>query len=138
MQKSSGVAFSQLTWLSSHHGLLNRTAGLPKHHTYHLLYRGATSCYVTDNADLILYRDALDMLCNKICGAIHKLSVFAQQHASLPCLAYTHLQPVSMVPRCDYSSAHAVIPGTIDHGWQARMSLDSGSSDGPEEHREGS
>lgn len=63
------------------------------------LYRGATSCYVTDNADLILYRDALDMLCHKICGAIHKLSKFAQQYASLPCLAYTHLQPVSSLCR---------------------------------------
>ncbi|KAB2581108.1 putative adenylosuccinate lyase protein [Lasiodiplodia theobromae] len=61
-----------------------------------IIHWGATSCYVTDNADLILYRDALDMLCNKICGAIHKLSVFAQQHAALPCLAYTHLQPAQL------------------------------------------
>ncbi|EKG16543.1 Fumarate lyase [Macrophomina phaseolina MS6] len=61
-----------------------------------IIHWGATSCYVTDNADLILYRDALDMLCHKICGAIHKLSKFAQQYASLPCLAYTHLQPAQL------------------------------------------
>ncbi|KAF2138721.1 uncharacterized protein K452DRAFT_255508 [Aplosporella prunicola CBS 121167] len=73
-------------------------------HTYGLaapaaagvIHWGATSCYVTDNADLILYRDAMDMLCHKVCGAIHKLSVFAQKYADLPCLAYTHLQPAQL------------------------------------------
>ncbi|OMP83758.1 Adenylosuccinate lyase [Diplodia seriata] len=61
-----------------------------------IIHWGATSCFVTDNADLILYRDALDMLCHKVCGAIQKLSKFAQQNASLPCLAYTHLQPAQL------------------------------------------
>ncbi|KAF2084169.1 adenylosuccinate lyase [Saccharata proteae CBS 121410] len=61
-----------------------------------VIHWGATSCYVTDNADLILYRDAMDMVCNKIGGAIHKLSVFARQYADLPCLAYTHLQPAQL------------------------------------------
>ncbi|KAK8189194.1 putative adenylosuccinate lyase Ade13 [Phyllosticta capitalensis] len=61
-----------------------------------IIHWGATSCYVTDNADLILYRDALHLLCHKIAGAIRKLSAFAQEYASLPCLAYTHLQPAQL------------------------------------------
>ena len=62
-------------------------------HTYGLcapaaagqIHWGATSCYVTDNADLILMRDGLDMLLKKMATAIDKLSAFAMQWKDQPC-----------------------------------------------------
>lgn len=59
------------------------------------IHWGATSCYVTDNADLILMRDGLDIIINKMAAAIDKLAEFATKWKDLPCLGYTHLQPVS-------------------------------------------
>ena len=57
-----------------------------------IIHWGATSCYVTDNADLIFLRDGLSLLLPKLARVVSKLSSFAQQYASLPCLAYTHGQ----------------------------------------------
>ncbi|KAL2055506.1 hypothetical protein ABVK25_004314 [Lepraria finkii] len=57
-----------------------------------IIHLGATSAYVADNADLILMRDALDMLLSKLAVAIKKLSIFAHEYKDLPCLAYTHGQ----------------------------------------------
>lgn len=73
-------------------------------HTYGLcapaaagqIHWGATSCYVTDNADLILMRDGLDMLLGKMATAIDKLSAFAMQWKDQPCLGFTHLQPAQL------------------------------------------
>lgn len=59
------------------------------------IHWGATSCYVTDNADLVMMRDALDIIIQKIANAVEKLSAFAKEYKDLPCLGYTHLQPVS-------------------------------------------
>lgn len=56
----------------------------------------ATSCYCTDNADLIFLRDGLDILLPKLATVIEKLSSFAKAYKSLPCLAYTHLQPAQL------------------------------------------
>ncbi|KAG8625887.1 hypothetical protein KVT40_006288 [Elsinoe batatas] len=61
------------------------------------IHWGATSCYVTDNADLILMRDALDIVIQKMANAIDKLSAFAKQWKDQPCLGYTHLQPAQLV-----------------------------------------
>ncbi len=58
-----------------------------------IIHLGATSCYVTDNADLILMRDGLGMIVNRLATVILKLADFAYQFRSLPCLAFTHLQP---------------------------------------------
>src|SRR5262245_9432026 len=58
-----------------------------------ILHLGATSCYVTDNADAILVREALGLVATELAGAIAALSDFARRHASRPCLAYTHFQP---------------------------------------------
>lgn len=55
-----------------------------------IIHLGATSCYVTDNADLIFLRDGLDLLIGKLAIVIKRLSDFALQYKDLPCLAYTH------------------------------------------------
>ena len=52
----------------------------------------ATSCYCTDNADLIFLRDGFEIVLPKLAAAIHKLSVFARKWKDEPCLAFTHGQ----------------------------------------------
>ena len=61
-----------------------------------IIHWGATSCYVTDNADLIFLRDGLDLLLPKLATIIRKLSDFAQEYKDLPCLGYTHGQPAQL------------------------------------------
>lgn len=58
-----------------------------------VIHLGATSCYVTDNADLLLLRDALQLVRLRLVAAIDALARFAQTHRNLPCLGFTHLQP---------------------------------------------
>ncbi|MBQ7255321.1 MAG: adenylosuccinate lyase [Oscillospiraceae bacterium] len=62
-----------------------------------IIHLGATSCYVTDNADLILYRDALQYLRTQLCAAMNALANFAETYAATPCLGYTHYQPAQPV-----------------------------------------
>ncbi|MCB9870422.1 MAG: adenylosuccinate lyase [Planctomycetes bacterium] len=57
-----------------------------------ILHLGATSCFVTDNGDLILFRRALRMLETRLCRVIAALSAFAREHRGLACLGYTHFQ----------------------------------------------
>lgn len=61
-----------------------------------IIHWGATSCYVTDNADLIFLRDGLSILLPKLAGCVQKLADFAEEYAHLPCLAYTHMQPAQL------------------------------------------
>jgi adenylosuccinate lyase len=58
-----------------------------------IIHLGATSCYVGDNADLILMRDGLRLLEGPVAAACRNLAAFAHEHRDLPCLAYTHFQP---------------------------------------------
>jgi adenylosuccinate lyase len=58
-----------------------------------IIHLGATSCYVTDNTDLILMREGLSLVCGRIAAVIDSLATFASRHRSLACLAFTHLQP---------------------------------------------
>ena len=58
---------------------------------------GATSCYVTDNTDLILIREALGLVRDQLVGAIDALADFADRWKDLPCLGYTHFQPAQLV-----------------------------------------
>lgn len=58
-----------------------------------IIHLGATSCFVTDNTDLIQMREGLKVLRNKILQAIRQLDIFAKEHAHLSCLSYTHFQP---------------------------------------------
>lgn len=58
-----------------------------------IIHLGATSCYVTDNTDLILLREGLQMVARRLAGVIQSLAAFAKTHRSLACLGFTHLQP---------------------------------------------
>ncbi len=62
-----------------------------------IIHLGATSCFVTDNTDLILLRDGLKMVRAGLVGAIDALGTFAAQHRDLACLGYTHYQPAQLV-----------------------------------------
>ena len=58
-----------------------------------IIHLGATSCYVGDNTDIILMRDALELVRAKLLNVIAELAKFADKYKDLPCLAYTHYQP---------------------------------------------
>lgn len=62
-----------------------------------IIHLGATSCYVTDNADLIIFRDGLLYLRNELLRVIANLSDFAETYKALPTLGYTHYQPAQLV-----------------------------------------
>ncbi|KAK7416780.1 adenylosuccinase ade13 [Neonectria punicea] len=57
-----------------------------------VIHYGATSCFVTDNADLIFIRDGLDLLLPKLAKVIQNLSTFALKYKDLPTLGFTHFQ----------------------------------------------
>jgi len=58
-----------------------------------IIHLGATSCFVTDNTDLLLLRDALRIVRDRLVQVIDRLSRFAVRHRDLACLGLTHLQP---------------------------------------------
>ncbi len=58
-----------------------------------IIHWGATSCFVTDNADLIIFREALNMVCARLAAVIDALGTFAEKYRDLPTLSFTHLQP---------------------------------------------
>ena len=62
-----------------------------------IIHLGATSCFVTDNTDLILIREALDLLRDQLVAVIDDLANFALRWKDLPCLGYTHFQPAQLV-----------------------------------------
>lgn len=62
-----------------------------------IIHLGATSCYVTDNADLIIYRDGLLYLRKELLKVIANLADFAEKYKALPTLGYTHYQPAQLV-----------------------------------------
>ena len=62
-----------------------------------IIHLGATSCYVTDNADLILYREALRRIRGGVVAVLRALAAFADAHKALPTLGYTHYQPAQLV-----------------------------------------
>ena len=58
-----------------------------------IIHLGATSAFVGDNTDLILHREALNLIRDRLVRCIAALAGFARAHAHLPTLAYTHFQP---------------------------------------------
>ncbi len=61
-----------------------------------IVHLGATSCYVTDNADLILMRESLHQLCDTLAAAIDALATFATRWKDEPTLGFTHFQPAQL------------------------------------------
>lgn len=61
-----------------------------------IIHLGATSCYVGDNTDLLILRDALDLLLPRVASVIYCLKEFALKYKSQPTLGFTHLQPAQL------------------------------------------
>ena len=61
-----------------------------------IIHLGATSCYVGDNTDLIILRDASRLVLKKAAQVLRNLADFARRYKDLPCLGYTHLQPAQL------------------------------------------
>ena len=62
-----------------------------------IIHLGATSCYVTDNADLMIYRDGLKYLRSGLLAVMKNLAAFADEYKAMPTLGYTHYQPAQLV-----------------------------------------
>jgi adenylosuccinate lyase len=60
------------------------------------LHLGATSAFVTDNADLLVMREGLRLLLGRLIAVVAALEGFSRRYAALPCLAYTHFQPAQL------------------------------------------
>lgn len=61
-----------------------------------IIHLGATSCYVGDNTDVIILREASELVLKKCAQVLRNLAAFAEKYKALPCLAYTHLQPAQL------------------------------------------
>ncbi|MGI6085058.1 MAG: adenylosuccinate lyase [Acetivibrionales bacterium] len=62
-----------------------------------IIHLGATSCYVGDNTDIIIYSEALKLIKSKVLSVIIKLSRFAEKYKDMPTLGFTHFQPAQLV-----------------------------------------
>ena len=62
-----------------------------------IIHLGATSCYVTDNADIVIYRDGLKYLRAELLKVVANLAEFADAYKAMPTLGYTHYQPAQLV-----------------------------------------
>lgn len=58
-----------------------------------IIHLGATSCFVTDNSELIMIRESLEQIRKRLVAVIDQLAKFAAEYRDLPCLGFTHLQP---------------------------------------------
>ena len=61
-----------------------------------IIHLGATSCFVTDNAEIIVIKDALDIVLKKLINVVNNLKIFALKYKNLPTLGYTHCQPAQL------------------------------------------
>ncbi len=61
-----------------------------------IIHLGATSCYVGDNTDIIILKQASEAVLKKAAAVMKNLADFAEKYKSMPCLAYTHLQPAQL------------------------------------------
>ena len=61
-----------------------------------IIHLGATSCYVGDNTDIIIMKEAMEVVRRKLINVIANLSKFADEYKALPTLGYTHLQPAQL------------------------------------------
>ena len=61
-----------------------------------IIHLGATSCYVGDNTDVIILREASELVLKQCAQVLRNLAAFAEKYKAMPCLAYTHLQPAQL------------------------------------------
>ena len=61
-----------------------------------IIHLGATSCYVGDNTDVIILREASKIVLKKAAQVVKNLAAFAEKYKAMPCLGYTHLQPAQL------------------------------------------
>lgn len=61
-----------------------------------IIHLGATSCYVTDNTDIIIMKQALGLIKQRLLVVINNLTKFADKYKQIPCLGYTHFQPAQL------------------------------------------
>jgi adenylosuccinate lyase len=61
-----------------------------------ILHLGATSAFLTDNTDVLLIREALELLAGRLSATARELAAFARRTQAIPCLAYTHFQPAQL------------------------------------------
>ena len=61
-----------------------------------IIHLGATSCYVGDNTDIVILREASRLVLKKCAQVVKNLSAFAEKYKAMPCLGYTHLQPAQL------------------------------------------
>ena len=62
-----------------------------------IIHLGATSCYVTDNTDILILRDGLQLIRAKLIETLRRLRAFALEYKDMPTLGFTHLQPAQLV-----------------------------------------
>ncbi|MEG2938745.1 MAG: adenylosuccinate lyase, partial [Oscillospiraceae bacterium] len=61
-----------------------------------IIHLGATSCYVGDNTDVLIMKEAMEIVKRKLINVMSLLADFASEHKDMPALAYTHLQPAQL------------------------------------------
>lgn len=61
-----------------------------------IIHLGATSCYVTDNTEIVLMREALKIVKQRLLVVIRNLKGFAEKYKGITCLGYTHFQPAQL------------------------------------------
>lgn len=61
-----------------------------------IIHLGATSCYVGDNTDVVILREASNLVLKKCAQVLRNLAAFAEKYKEMPCLGYTHLQPAQL------------------------------------------
>ncbi|MFL6237316.1 MAG: adenylosuccinate lyase [Thermoanaerobaculia bacterium] len=61
-----------------------------------IIHLGATSAFVLDNTDVLLIREALELLAGRLTATIRELAAFARKTRAIPTLAYTHFQPAQL------------------------------------------
>ncbi len=61
-----------------------------------IIHLGATSCFVTDNSELIIMKEAMKLICIYLANIIDKLGKFAKRYRNLPTLGFTHYQPAQL------------------------------------------
>jgi adenylosuccinate lyase len=91
-----------------------------------IIHLGATSCYVTDNADLIFLRDACDIVIPKLAVVIQRLAKFAEEQKSTAVLGWTHFQPAQLTTVGKRATLWIQVSYTDDPRWTEVMDAAAG------------